>query len=367
MATKKVYGMTMKKNLLGRAASALTKKDWGISEKLGIPTKRTVITSSEENISEPGGQSQVSQPREQIIGNSNYSFPAAQKEQVQDRGSIPSDKPVSSIRSTANSNNVKAPKNPADDAEKEARKLLDMRMEAIGKKRNLGFENIDSLMSELDPRYQLQQDQFQKTLDTNRQGDINSLAAQMAAYGTADSEQRVQAEERLRTDYSGRLADFLAELGSKKNSERTTLQNSRRDIEANSYDDEVAAETDIYSILERAKQQKFENDNTMAQLAASKSRGGGAGTSFKKNSTPAATRAQQLKGQFQGDWDKIANVMTEEGYDMMPGSEDSAAVDWIVGGTTQQPTVKPKRLGANQYGEDIFIDENTGEPIVWQQ
>ena len=82
-------------------------------------------------------------------------------------------------------------------------------------------EQIKTLIAALDPEYAAYQAQAQKELNTSKTDDVNQLASLFAAYGTADSEQRMQQQERVQSDYASKLADLLSKLQLQKQKDIT--------------------------------------------------------------------------------------------------------------------------------------------------
>lgn len=155
--------------------------------------------------------------------------------------------------------------------------------QAMDKSLGLGLSEIDNLMAMLDPSYQKMQDDYQKTMEQNKQNDLNALTAQFAAYGTADSEQRNQAEERMRGDYGNKLSQFLSNLMAEKEKEKMGYQNKKLELQRGNYENQADLESKLGTTLANLKQNQFDNEIKLKELALKESEAAGGGSGSTKN------------------------------------------------------------------------------------
>lgn len=103
-------------------------------------------------------------------------------------------------------------------------------------------------------------------------------------------------------------------------------------------------------------------DKKQAQNAPKASSGPGKG---KSNATYAVNQAEQALGvKAEENWGAVADWLEDNDYDLTSGGDidvelrrrNGLAPDW---------QVKPQKKGVDENGEDIIVDENTGERIYW--
>ena len=101
---------------------------------------------------------------------------------------------------------------------------------------------LEQLLQSLDPQYQSRRQDYERTLgegtqkyqqelEKNKQSDQNRLATLFSAYGTGDSEQRAQAQERMYGEYQRGLQDYLAGTESQKQTYLSDLDRERAERE----------------------------------------------------------------------------------------------------------------------------------------
>lgn len=109
----------------------------------------------------------------------------------------------------------------------------------------------------------------QQKLNEDKGQALGQLASLFAAYGTSDSEQRMQQQQRMNTDYAGKLATFLSSLANQKaqgtndinqsyNTARSALNKERRD-----------AAFRVQELMRQAANDSFDRKYKMAQLGRS--------------------------------------------------------------------------------------------------
>ena len=183
----------------------------------------------------------------------------------------------SSSKSSSKSSSIDYEKQ-RKDAQKALEKQYGLQAEGANTMYNGGLEQLQNLMAQLDPTYAKYQTDYQTTLDQNKQKDLQGMQAQFAAYGTGDSEQRTQSQERMNTDYQKQLSDFLSQLDSQKNSQRMGYDNQRiqlqserdkavSDAKAGRYAGESQIDQSINKQIADAQQQQFDNNIKLATLA----------------------------------------------------------------------------------------------------
>lgn len=101
---------------------------------------------------------------------------------------------------------------------------------------------LEQLLQGLAPSYQSrredyerlareQQQQYEQSLEKNKQADQNRLATLFSSYGTGDSEQRAQVQERMYGEYQRGLQDYLSGLSSQKQTYLSDLDRERAERE----------------------------------------------------------------------------------------------------------------------------------------
>jgi len=105
-------------------------------------------------------------------------------------------------------------------------------------KGDFGYDEVSDqyrdLIKSLNPQYEDYQKAGEAELNKAKQEDLNRLLSIYAGYGTADSEQRMQQQERVGAQYADSLAGLLAKLNTAKqgdiNNFKTQRTNALQDI-----------------------------------------------------------------------------------------------------------------------------------------
>lgn len=197
---------------------------------------------------------------------------------------------------------------------------------------------LEQLLQSLDPQYQSRRQDYERTvgegtqkyqqeLEKNKQADQNRLATLFSSYGTGDSEQRAQAQERMYGEYQRGLQDYLSGVESQKQTylsdldreraereneiaqRRMELQGSYQkglgDIDAERYGGIADVEQNFAQLLQQTRAQEEQRAAAAAQqdfenrLAVQKAGSSGAGSSGF-----TASQAQKIQSDYNNDLQK---------------------------------------------------------------
>jgi len=182
----------------------------------------------------------------------------------------------------------------------------------------------------------------QTSLNEAKGQDLGKLASLFAAYGTSDSEQRMQQEQRTNNDYAGKLATLLSQLATQRTTGTNDINSSYNTAKNSIAQQRMNAQMQVQQMMQQAAQQSFENKLKMAQYN-------------KANQPSLYQMASTLKNKGT-NWGDIASQLGNAGYDLTPGNANSASLDAIMTGMAPQQPSKIVNLG-NGY----VMDQTTGD------
>lgn len=135
-------------------------------------------------------------------------------------------------------------------------------------------DSFRRMLEGLDPTYQGYEQDLESEIAKSQALENQNLLARQMSYGTADSEQREQAQERLASDYTGRRAQFMRQLADRKSTQQNEIglqrSQSLADMDMKRYQAAVAA----WNAQQQQAQQDFENQIAL-YTAQKKGSGGG--------------------------------------------------------------------------------------------
>ena len=152
-------------------------------------------------------------------------------------------------------------------------------------------KSFSDLLASLSGEYGGYREKYKSALDENQSAAMRAMLGRFMAYGTADSEQREQAEERMNKSYAQKYGDYLDSLARQEAGARSTIGNQQAKALAAIMEGESS---DAYNMLlnkQGLRQQAFENQ--LRSLAAS--RGG-------ERRPGMDEQAKSLAGDFGRQW-----------------------------------------------------------------
>lgn len=218
---------------------------------------------------------------------------------------------------------------------------------------------FQDMLASLNPQYQQTEADYSAQLDKQMQEEIQGLVARQAAYGTADSEQRDQAQGRIYSDYAGRKQQYGRQLASDKmtamNDIKLKMAQQLGAIDQNMAD----AYLKQMEYGDRQYQQNFENQLALkklgldsssatqndrlkmaAQVQDAASRWVAGGQHAYERSGGRENIAQQLAAMFGGNgtnYQNFVNTMLrpgwEQNYYQAPRSNSEQVTDPLTGKT----------------------------------
>lgn len=109
----------------------------------------------------------------------------------------------------------------------------------------------------------------QQSLNEDKGQALGQLASLFAAYGTSDSEQRMQQQQRTNTDYAGKLANLLGQLSNQRAQGTNDINQSYNTAKNSIAQNRMNASMQVQKMLQDAAQQSFENKLKLSQLGQS--------------------------------------------------------------------------------------------------
>jgi hypothetical protein len=121
-------------------------------------------------------------------------------------------------------------------------------------------------LNSLDPQYAQTQADYNTQLDTQMQDEINAMVARQASYGTADSEQRDIAQNRIYSDYANKKSDYGRRLNQDKTAEKEKYNLQMVNALAGGNADIAKAMMDELRYQDTQAQQSFSNNLAVQKL-----------------------------------------------------------------------------------------------------
>lgn len=170
------------------------------------------------------------------------------------------------------------------------------------------------MLNQIDPTYEGYQTDYEQALNDSMEQERQALLSRQMSYGTADSEQREQAEGRLTSDFAKQRATFMRQLAEKEASQRADIGGQRANALSSIDMQSANAMLDAYKYQQAQQQQEFENQLKMMGMRSSGS---------------SASNANQMK---QNQW------------------FDDQAQDWVNQGNAPFGREAIQRRGASMWG-----------------
>lgn len=132
-------------------------------------------------------------------------------------------------------------------------------------------KQFKELIRGLDPEYDAYLKQAETELNKAKQEDLNKLAGVFAGYNTADSEQRLQQQERVQGDYANQLSGLLAKLMLQKQKDVTGYKSQLSERLAGISEAKQTAQQRVAQLIQDAQNTAWDRNYKMQSLK----RGGG--------------------------------------------------------------------------------------------
>jgi len=149
-------------------------------------------------------------------------------------------------------------KNPYDDYQKKIDEIMSMQEDAFNK-----------MLDELGPTYEGYKTDFENEANAAMDKETQAMIARQMSYGTADSEQRDQAQERINSDFENKKADFVRKLINDENANRADLEGKKAGALSSIGMQSANNMLDAYKYQQDLRQQEFENWLAERKLNAS--------------------------------------------------------------------------------------------------
>jgi len=128
-------------------------------------------------------------------------------------------------------------------------------------------KQIKDLIRSLDPEYDAYLKQAQSELDKSKTEDLNKLAGVFAGYNTADSEQRLQQQERVQGDYATQLTNLLAKLQLQKQKDVTGYKSQLSERLQNIAQAKSTAQQRVAELIQAAQDKVWDRNYKMTALS----------------------------------------------------------------------------------------------------
>ncbi len=145
---------------------------------------------------------------------------------------------------------------------------LNKSLEGYGSREKSAKKQIESLIRSLDPEYDAYKKQAEQEMERSKIEDINKLVGLMAAYNTADSEQRMQAQERVQSDYGSKLSDLLAKLSLQKQKDVTGYKEQGFNLLDQIAEAKQGAQMNVAELLQQARESAWDRDYKNRSLSS---------------------------------------------------------------------------------------------------
>lgn len=209
-------------------------------------------------------------------------------------------------------------------------------------------KELENLLNEINKDYKEQQRVGENKLGESKTEDLNKLMSLFGAYNTADSEQRMQTQERVQNQYRNSLREMLTQMQASRSKDVSSAKSGALNTFQQIQQRQQQAQQQVAQLIYQAQQ------DAMARQAASQK-------TAKPSYNPANFygAASEMKNQGTG-WGDIAGTLGQN-YDLTPGSEYSQQLDAIMTGQAPQ---QPKNLIS--LGNGLVLDKDTGDVFSTQ-
>lgn len=173
------------------------------------------------------------------------------------------------------------------------------------------------MLDQVDPTYEGYKTEYNTALEKSRFNEKQQLLAQQMAYGTADSEQRAQAEERLALEFADKQGAFNKQLADRENASRAEIGLQRANALSSTNMKAADSYLDSYKYQKTLEQQDFENQIAQMKLRADAKSGNSKYDPY--NSAPPTALVLQYMQEYGVRRDKAEEMVRDEyGYQRKP-------------------------------------------------
>jgi len=205
------------------------------------------------------------------------------------------------------------------------------------------------MLNSVDPTYQGYRDEFNSSLESALQDERQRLMTRQMGYGTADSEQRDQAEERLTAEFSKQRGDYLAKLATQQGNARSEIGLQRANSLGDSGLRAAQMQMEAYKYQQQMTQQEFENN-----MAERKLRQSGASRGYSQTDMRDWLEAQGQSSVDAGSPDYAREGIEQRASQMFGGRR--ADYRPFFPDMWENNYTKTPRYGKDELGRDIRID-----------
>lgn len=164
-----------------------------------------------------------------------------------------------------------------DSRKKEERKAL-KEQEQLTNQRKTNFEKmLAELLGQTETEYAGYETKGKEDLASKEQTDFQKLSGLFGAYGTSDSEQRMQTEERMRSDYGKKLTDFMGTLAGDKSKVISGYKAKNYEQQDELLSESAANRLALKKYYDSLEQQDFNNNIALQELGIKSAGGSGGG------------------------------------------------------------------------------------------
>lgn len=157
-------------------------------------------------------------------------------------------------------------------------------------------KQIKDLIRSLDPEYDAYLKQAQTELDKSKTEDLNKLAGVFAGYNTADSEQRLQQQERVQGDYATQLTNLLAKLQLQKQKDVTGYKSQLSERLQNIAQAKSTAQQRVAELIQAAQDKAWDRNYKMKALSQ-RGRAGSDANSYIDGAKELQIQLSNLRGE----------------------------------------------------------------------
>ena len=157
-------------------------------------------------------------------------------------------------------------------------------------------KQIKDLIRSLDPEYDAYLKQAQSELDKSKTEDLNKLAGVFAGYNTADSEQRLQQQERVQGDYATQLTNLLAKLQLQKQKDVTGYKSQLSERLQNIAQAKSTAQQRVAELIQAAQDKAWDRNYKMKALSQ-RGRAGSDANSYIDGAKELQIQLSNLRGE----------------------------------------------------------------------
>lgn len=183
-------------------------------------------------------------------------------------------------------------------------------------------KQLENLLNAIEGRYTEATRIGTEELGKAKEEDLNKLLSLFSAYNTADSEQRMQTQERTQSDYQSKLADLIAKLNAQKGEEILSAKNKGLDLMGQINESKRGAQSRVADLIYRAQQDAYDRRQSAYDRAV---KGTTSGRSIPRVSSEKIGRNEIFNWVENalnqgGSWGEIAEQAAAQGIPTYTGS-----------------------------------------------